>query len=86
MPAAEGNGALRRGSVPKFHLDKTAFFVIIVSAVRHRTEYMQWYRRGHNEHDWKSCCRQKRHEGSNPSHCASEKTPETHGFRGFLLP
>ena len=31
---------------------------------------MQWYRRGHNEHDWKSCCRQKRHEGSNPSHCA----------------
>ena len=22
------------------------------------------------KHSWKSCCRQKRHEGSNPSHCA----------------
>ncbi len=31
---------------------------------------MQWYRSGHNEHDWKSCCRQKRHEGSKPSHGA----------------
>ena len=31
---------------------------------------LEKYRSGHNEHDWKSCCRQKRHEGSNPSHCA----------------
>ena len=90
MPAAEGNGSLRRCSVQKsrffgkFHLDKTAFFVIIVSAVRHRTEYMQWYRRGHNEHDWKSCCRQKRHEGSNPSHCASEKPCNHAGYRVFF--
>ena len=36
-------------------------FVIIIHAVA--AEYMQWYRSGHNEHDWKSCCRQKRHEG-----------------------
>ena len=42
---------------------------------------MQWYRRGHNEHDWKSCCRQKRHEGSNPSHCAIWMKP---AFRTFL--
>ena len=33
----------------------------------------QWYRSGHNEHDWKSCDRQKRSEGSNPSHCAKIK-------------
>ena len=44
---------------------------------------MQWYRSGHNEHDWKSCCRQKRHEGSNPSHCAKRKAlPDG---RAFLL-
>ena len=43
---------------------------------------MQWYRSGHNEHDWKSCCRQKRHEGSNPSHCASEN-PVTMPVTGF---
>ena len=30
----------------------------------------QWYRSGHNEHDWKSCVGQKPTEGSNPSHCA----------------
>ena len=74
--AAEGNApsaaalCKKSGVFREFYLDKAAFFVIIVSAVRRRTEYMQWYRRGHNEHDWKSCCRQKRHEGSNPSHCA----------------
>ena len=50
-------------------LDILTDFVIIVHAVV-ASEYMQWYRSGHNEHDWKSCCRQKRHEGSNPSHCA----------------
>ena len=32
---------------------------------------MQWYRRGHNEHDWKSCGGHKPPEGSNPSHCAT---------------
>ncbi len=31
---------------------------------------MEWYRRGHNEHDWKSCDGQKPSEGSNPSHSA----------------
>ena len=45
---------------------------------------MQWYRRGHNEHDWKSCCRQKRHEGSNPSHCANEKPCNYAGYRVFF--
>ena len=34
---------------------------------------MEWYRSGHNEHDWKSCVRQKRTEGSNPSHSAMKK-------------
>ena len=79
----------------EFHLDKAAFFVIIVSAVRRRTEYLQWYRRGHNEHDWKSCCRQKRHEGSNPSHCAIltkryrcvwRKVRRINRFRAFSSP
>ena len=31
---------------------------------------LEWYRRGHNEHDWKSCDGQKPSEGSNPSHSA----------------
>ena len=31
---------------------------------------MEWYRSGHNEHDWKSCDGQKPSEGSNPSHSA----------------
>ena len=52
-----------------FSLDNSAAFAIIINAVV-AAEQMQWYRSGHNEHDWKSCCRQKRHEGSNPSHCA----------------
>ena len=52
-----------------FSLDKAQIFGIIDRAVA-AAFYMQWYRSGHNEHDWKSCCRQKRHEGSNPSHCA----------------
>ena len=57
-----------------FSLDKAQIFGIIDRAVA-AAFYMQWYRSGHNEHDWKSCCRQKRHEGSNPSHCAiSDKT------------
>ena len=32
--------------------------------------YLEWYRSGHNEHDWKSCGRVERPEGSNPSHSA----------------
>ena len=32
---------------------------------------MEWYRSGHNEHDWKSCCRDERHAGSNPAHSAT---------------
>ena len=51
-------------------LDICRDFGIIIYAVCQQKVNMQWYRRGHNEHDWKSCCRQKRHEGSNPSHCA----------------
>ena len=31
---------------------------------------MEWYRSGHNEHDWKSCDGHKPSEGSNPSHSA----------------
>lgn len=53
-------------------IDKFQNFGIIIFAVRSKMN-MQWYRRGHNEHDWKSCCRQKRHEGSNPSHCATKR-------------
>ena len=33
-------------------------------------DIMEWYRSGHNEHDWKSCDGQKPSEGSNPSHSA----------------
>ena len=44
---------------------------------------MQWYRSGHNEHDWKSCCRQNRHESSNLSHCA--KIPQPVRVAGFLF-
>ena len=46
---------------------------------------MQWYRRGQNEHDVKAWCRQTRHEGANPSHCASEKPCNHGGYRAFLL-
>ena len=31
------------------------------------------YRSGHNEHDWKSCCRDERHVGSNPTISAIKK-------------
>ena len=44
---------------------------------RRTTEYcyivMEWYRSGHNEHDWKSCDGQKPSEGSNPSHSARKQ-------------
>lgn len=45
---------------------------------------MEWYRRGHNEHDWKSCDGQKPSEGSNPSHSA--KIPNVSTFGIFLFP
>ena len=73
-------------------LDICRDFGIIIYAVCQQKVNMQWYRRGHNEHDWKSCCRQKRHEGSNPSHCAilSDQNRCTHlkplrnqGFQRF---
>ena len=32
------------------------------------------YRSGHNEHDWKSCCRDERHVGSNPTISAIKNT------------
>ena len=44
-----------------------------IKAVRGLTrpaDIMEWYRSGHNEHDWKSCDGQKPSEGSNPSHSA----------------
>lgn len=44
--------------------------------------HTEWYRRGHNEHDWKSCDGQKPSEGSNPSHSAK---PRTFYVRGFLF-
>lgn len=47
-------------------------FGIIIFAVE-RTDTQQ-YRSGHNEHDWKSCVRQKRTESSNLS-CCAKKTP-----------
>ncbi len=47
---------------------------------------MEWYRRGHNEHDWKSCDGQKPSEGSNPSHSAKRKpTNFDKKFVGFLF-
>ena len=81
-----------RGTTAKKCLDIRGDFGIIIYAVCQRKVNMQWYRRGHNEHDWKSCCRQKRHEGSNPSHCAilSDQSRCTHlkplrnqGFQRF---
>ena len=44
--------------------------------------YLEWYRSGHNEHDWKSCGRVERPEGSNPSHSAIKST-ENIRFRCF---
>ena len=46
---------------------------------------MQWYRSGHNEHDWKSCDGQKPSEGSNPSHCAKKKSTALRCF-SFWVP
>ena len=50
---------------------------------------MQQYRSGHNEHDWKSCVRQKRTESSNLSCCAKAKslgiTGKTSDTKAFFL-
>lgn len=42
-------------------------------------DIMEWYRSGHNEHDWKSCDGQKPSEGSNPSHSA-KRNSKPNGF------
>ena len=34
---------------------------------------LEMYRSGHNEHDWKSCCPQNGHVGSNPTISAKNK-------------
>ena len=47
--------------------------------------YLEWYRSGHNEHDWKSCGRVERPEGSNPSHSAIMKAPENLILRRFCF-
>ena len=52
----------------EFRLDFGQFFDIMIFAVEHNDT--QQYRSGHNEHDWKSCVRQKRTESSNLSCCA----------------
>ena len=50
---------------------------IIIFAVEH--DDTQQYRSGHNEHDWKSCVRQKRTESSNLSCCAKKDTTRKGG-------
>ena len=67
-----------------FSLDKAQIFGIIDRAVA-AAFYMQWYRSGHNEHDWKSCDGQKPSEGSNPSHCAKKKSTAKRCF-SFWVP
>lgn len=47
-------------------------------------DIMEWYRSGHNEHDWKSCDGQKPSEGSNPSHSAKTKKLQEHMFLQFF--
>ena len=46
---------------------------------------MEWYRRGHNEHDWKSCDGQKPSEGSNPSHSAIKTAEGKSLWRFFSM-
>lgn len=73
----------------EFAHDFAVIFGIIIFAVE-RTDTQQ-YRSGHNEHDWKSCVRQKRTESSNLSCCArakslgiTGKTSDTKAFLCFL--
>ena len=61
----------------EFVLDFAVIFGIIIFAVE-RTDTQQ-YRSGHNEHDWKSCVRQKRTESSNLSCCAKKNTTQQGG-------
>ena len=49
----------------------------MIFAVEHNDT--QQYRSGHNEHDWKSCVRQKRTESSNLSCCARRSTTQQGG-------
>ena len=63
-------------------LDFGQFFDIMIFAVEHNDT--QQYRSGHNEHDWKSCVRQKRTESSNLSCCAKRTPPNRVVF--FLYP
>ena len=49
----------------------------MIFAVEHNDT--QQYRSGHNEHDWKSCVRQKRTESSNLSCCARKSTTQQGG-------
>ena len=58
-------------------LDFGQFFDIMIFAVEHNDT--QQYRSGHNEHDWKSCVRQKRTESSNLSCCARKSTTQQGG-------
>ena len=46
---------------------------------------MEWYRSGHNEHDWKSCDGQKPSEGSNPSHSAKVQLAQSGGLNFFCV-
>ena len=72
-----------------FLLDFSPNSDIMIFAVERND--MQQYRSGHNEHDWKSCVRQKRTESSNLSCCAKAKslgitgkTSDTKAFLCFL--
>ena len=65
----------------------------MIFAVEHNDT--QQYRSGHNEHDWKSCVRQKRTESSNLSCCAIltkryrcvwRKVRRINRFRAFSSP
>ena len=64
----QGTVFLKNLTFCEFMLDFVRIFDIIVFAVEHNDT--QQYRSGHNEHDWKSCVRQKRTESSNLSCCA----------------
>ena len=63
-------------------LDFGQFFDIMIFAVEHNDT--QQYRSGHNEHDWKSCVRQKRTESSNLSCCARKSHHPTGWWLFFL--
>ena len=54
----------------------------MIFAVEHNDT--QQYRSGHNEHDWKSCVRQKRTESSNLSCCARKSHHPTGWWLFFL--